>query len=240
MADDQSQTTLRRLQTFAERVGTEGDITLQWQSKHQEWLFAAEWGSEAPDSPMAGAATYGNDGDAMRCIEQALSDAGLGPSKRELKSVEQLLYVLDCHIRHWASVRQDDDSASHVKVQALAAEGGLQQFRSAVLADQMLDVSEIGYTGVDAIRRERHAQSYHCGFTAEHDDTHTEGELVMAAVAYALHGDDMQHLDHPPLSWPWEDDHWHPVSRRRSLEKAGALIAAELDRMDRVESRPDA
>lgn len=71
MADD----TLQRLQAFAtEAVGDSGVIGLQWNPDHQEWIFSAEWGSEAPDSPMAGAATYGNDSEVTACIEQALAD----------------------------------------------------------------------------------------------------------------------------------------------------------------------
>ena len=37
-----------------------------------------------------------------------------------------------------------------------------------------------------------------------------------------------------PFFWPWERDWWKPVDNRRDLVRAGALISAELDRMDRA------
>lgn len=39
-----------------------------------------------------------------------------------------------------------------------------------------------------------------------------------------------------PSEWPWEASSWRPSrSAVRNLEKAGALIAAEIDRMERLE-----
>jgi len=38
----------------------------------------------------------------------------------------------------------------------------------------------------------------------------------------------------PPAAWPWEWDQWKPsLDPIRNLEKAGALIAAEIDRLRR-------
>jgi hypothetical protein len=68
MAED----TLRRLQAFAESVGKEGDIGLIWRG--DEWLASAEFGREAPGSPMAGGAAYGNHPDATFTVEQMLAD----------------------------------------------------------------------------------------------------------------------------------------------------------------------
>jgi hypothetical protein len=39
----------------------------------------------------------------------------------------------------------------------------------------------------------------------------------------------------PPSRWPWEDAAWKPSSRKRNIEKAAALLAAEWERIDRAE-----
>lgn len=39
----------------------------------------------------------------------------------------------------------------------------------------------------------------------------------------------------PPSRWPWEDAAWKPSSRKRNIEKAAALLAAEWERVDRAE-----
>ena len=42
-------------------------------------------------------------------------------------------------------------------------------------------------------------------------------------------------FDAPPPSWPWVRRWWKPTDRRRDLVKAGALILAEIERLDRIE-----
>lgn len=39
------------------------------------------------------------------------------------------------------------------------------------------------------------------------------------------------------FSWPWNGRWWKPTNRRRDLIKAGALIVAEIERLDRAEPR---
>jgi len=80
------------------------------------------------------------------------------------------------------------------------------------------------------------------GWSAEHDDAHGNCSLARAAAAYALVGssdgrvigDEME----PSIVtriWPWDDEWWKPSGvRRRNLIKAGALILAEIERLDRV------
>lgn len=82
---------------------------------------------------------------------------------------------------------------------------------------------------------ERQRQIEQEGWTPEHDDQHGQGELAMAAACYAL---DCTNLDFSdckrPLSfWPWAPGWWKPGDRRRMLVKAGALILAEIERLDR-------
>lgn len=103
-------------------------------------------------------------------------------------------------------------------------------FYAAALSAQVQDVA--GSPAIKAIAAERRRQIEKEGWTPEHDDKYTSGELLEAATCYALHNGG--ELDDAPGAWPWSRDFWKPTSRQRDLEKAGALIAAELDRVIRA------
>lgn len=79
--------------------------------------------------------------------------------------------------------------------------------------------------------RQRQVQSE--GWTPEHDDRATDGALSLAAATYALHGPLPVHGD-IPVTWPWAPEGWKPGTPRRNLVKAGALIIAEIERIDRA------
>ena len=73
------------------------------------------------------------------------------------------------------------------------------------------------------------------GWTPEHDDEHEMGELARAAACYAV-GEMIADEATGGSVWPWSDDWWKPtwpIDRRRELVKAGALIVAEIERLDR-------
>lgn len=81
---------------------------------------------------------------------------------------------------------------------------------------------------------ERRRQREHEGWTLEHDDVHEGGELAEAAMCYA---DPTAHCQLGiPHQWPWVADWWKPRDRRRNLVRAGALIIAEIERIDRAEA----
>lgn len=80
---------------------------------------------------------------------------------------------------------------------------------------------------------ERRRQIEAEGWTPEHDDAHNNGELAEAAGCYALHHNDPG-LKGAPAWWPWHAAWWKPGDQRRNLIKAGALILAELERLDRA------
>src|SRR3990167_3177289 len=102
-------------------------------------------------------------------------------------------------------------------------------------------------TGAQMIARERTRQREKEGWTAEHDNGHRNDELAMAAAVYALparvrtetiFGRQLRHI-----LWPWDARYWKPSPDRiHELVKAGALIAAEIDRLQRAisttEERP--
>ena len=95
-------------------------------------------------------------------------------------------------------------------------------------------------SGVNLIFAERERQKFDEGWTAEHDAEHTYGELADAAASYAMTPDTRATItavcmerDGLPPTWPWDKQWWKPTPDNRIMElvKAGALIAAEIDRM---------
>lgn len=89
-------------------------------------------------------------------------------------------------------------------------------------------------TGIELIAEERQRQIDVEGWTPEHDDEHICGEMAQAAACYA-HPNIVRRLD--MVGWPesWSIDYFKPTpdDRIRELVKAGALIAAEIDRLNR-------
>ncbi|KAB2730706.1 hypothetical protein [Brucella intermedia] len=80
---------------------------------------------------------------------------------------------------------------------------------------------------------ERHRQIEAEGWTPEHDDQHSNGEMARAASCY-ITDKERAYLPTIPLKWPWSDAWWKPDGYRRNLVKAGALILAEIERLDRL------
>lgn len=100
--------------------------------------------------------------------------------------------------------------------------------------------------GAELIAAERHEHLKREGWTAEHDDKQNADELACAAAVYALPAR-LRELRVRPLAaateftlreilWPWNRQWWKPTvaDRVRELVKAGALIAAEIDRLKRA------
>ena len=95
-------------------------------------------------------------------------------------------------------------------------------------------------SGVELIAVERERQVSVEGWTPEHDDTHTKGEMADAGACYALeaaHNSAYVAGRWMAILWPWSTEWWKPSHDRiRNLVKAGALIAAEIDRLQRLEA----
>lgn len=94
-------------------------------------------------------------------------------------------------------------------------------------------------TGVDLIEAERLRQIDVEGWTFEHDDQHDGCEMTYAAVCYANYAlkriESGKHYGFQPKLWPWDSKWWKPdLDPIRNLVKAGALIAAEIDRLQRL------
>lgn len=115
-------------------------------------------------------------------------------------------------------------------------------------------------TGLELISEEYYREDREKRWDASWNDRHTKGELAMAAACYAippLYREEMPvkmgafdegwvscslgeaEFFIPERLWPWTPIDWKPTphNRRRELAKAGAFIAAELERLDRLESK---
>lgn len=91
-------------------------------------------------------------------------------------------------------------------------------------------------TGIELITQERQRQIEQEGFTAGHDDNYPADTLAYAALCYLA-------PDAPELVmswWPWDWKWWKPKDRLSNLIRAGALIAAEIDRLQRHEAEKEA
>ena len=105
-------------------------------------------------------------------------------------------------------------------------------------------------TGIELILNERARQRLSKsqggeGWTDRHDDKHNCGEMARAAACYAMqsvygaiHDGSVAYREAAPpagfLGWPWEEEWWKPKSAVEDLVRAGALIAAEIDRLQRL------
>ena len=101
-----------------------------------------------------------------------------------------------------------------------------------------------GTAGVALIRAERLRQIAAEGYTAEHDARHDGTQLARAAACYALHAAGVRQIGTYPLGqswpWPWPQADFKPgAAPLNALIKAGALIAAELDRRIAAEAGHD-
>lgn len=117
--------------------------------------------------------------------------------------------------RQWPEPK-DGEPRLHIKEQPVPAASSESVSQS--LTDVLRDVIA-----------ERQRQVSVKGWTPEHDDTYTCGELSGAAISYI---EPMEAV----FYWPaeWHDDSFKPSDERRNLVKATALLLAEIERLDRI------
>lgn len=112
------------------------------------------------------------------------------------------------------------------------------------------DVVSAPLLGVELITRERNRQIVTERWSTAHDDEHTDQSMAIVAAMYAVHGDpaivvvrkakigdaigaNMLVSDAWPETWAAKFDKRERHPRIRQLAIAGALIAAEIDRLQR-------
>ena len=106
--------------------------------------------------------------------------------------------------------------------------------RIADLESRTVTVTATATAAAADVLAERKRQVTADGWTPGHDDEYEHGELADAAGCYALSSELFDCAGEPPRPWPWPDEWWKPTNRRRDLVKAGALILAEIERLDRA------
>lgn len=90
---------------------------------------------------------------------------------------------------------------------------------------------------------ERQRQIFTEGFSRDRDDSYLKGELARAAGSYASIAGGAIERSEPDTSryltsaWPFDRTWWKPTTPRRDLVKAGALILAEIERLDRATAK---
>jgi hypothetical protein len=98
---------------------------------------------------------------------------------------------------------------------------------------------------IDDIAAERRRQVEVENWSEGHDNRHQRGEMADAAACYAAGGMTFRAVrvtaargryKHDRLVdlWPWASKWWKPKNKRRDLIRAGALIVAEIERLDRA------
>jgi len=95
---------------------------------------------------------------------------------------------------------------------------------------------EVACPAAADVLAERRRQIKTEGWSPEHDDQHQRQELSLAAACYALGTT----TPYGKTLWPWHYSAWKPRNYRTNLIKAGALILAEIERLDRAANKGDA
>lgn len=130
-----------------------------------------------------------------------------------------------------------------VKGEGRTDDEALSQCLSATQPDTgKVEAGGVEREAVAAIAAERQRQVDVEGWSEGHDDEHDDYQMARAAGCYALSagrdGSDNGFFDSVVdaaihHSWPWDRSWWKPKDRRSDLVRAGALIVAEIERLDR-------
>lgn len=165
---------------------------------------------------------------AMPGVDPELAKAALADLVRD--SVKEA--ITECG--GLAAAEQSDEDSEEVAM--LRGEVGRL---SSLLNTHIEGVAGASTGGMDTLG-ERARQRRMEGYDDAHDDAHDDFSLSSAAIAYVMdarlrgttgHG----FTETPPADWPWDINDWKPKTIRQTLVVAGALIIAEIERIDRIE-----
>ncbi|QGZ56702.1 hypothetical protein [Paraburkholderia acidiphila] len=129
--------------------------------------------------------------------------------------------------------------ASNAAVRTLTARGytytdGAEQWRPPLGKPPVWTLRDT--QAVRDVVAERRRQVEVEGNLPEDDDLYIDGDLIRAAICYARSAGGFN-AGNVPGQWPWMLEWWKPTTPRRDLVKAGALILAEIERLDRAEHK---
>lgn len=133
-------------------------------------------------------------------------------------------YQEACHegIVNWEAAVSLSEENVELKRKLYAAENQIAELEARTFNPAILDVIA-----------ERQRQKAVEGWTSEHDDKYGKSQLLWASSCYVLNT--IQPFNRIPMDWPWAPEWWKPTNPRRDMVKAGALILAEIERIDRQE-----
>ncbi len=97
-------------------------------------------------------------------------------------------------------------------------------------------------TPIKLIEEERERQVSKKGWSREHDDGHTDGAIRVAAAKCACDGTDASVVDPLDRDWGITDRHGYAgedPDEMHLLAIAGALIVAEMERIQRLRSNAE-
>lgn len=187
-------------------------------------------GSATPGQVHGSLIAFYSGADALRTLMQVAMRKGNGDARTHLlESFEQELAAFRAHPPAPGSTEAPSPVMD-------AAERNAHHARERALA---------------RVQRERLRQIHAEGWTEAHDDHHHPGTLARAAACYAIsaantitHGALLPALQRVIMAiWPWSRAWWKPSNTAppgaRDLVKAGALIIAELERLERAGLLPD-
>ncbi|HFZ1458959.1 TPA: hypothetical protein ACIJSR_006391, partial [Pseudomonas aeruginosa] len=153
-----------------------------------------------------------------------------------------------CHDCRWTGPEPDEDkcpgcAGENCMAAACPECGGRYELvAEAKISTPAAQAGQVPQAWLD-VQAERRRQVEAEGWTPEHDDEHDSGEIACAAACYALPPAHPARIEgalgrygRDPNIWPWTRDWWKPApnDRRRELIKAGALVLAEIERLDRA------
>jgi len=186
---------------------------------------------------------------AERDAAQARKQADLDELKRRLGLAHRTL-TAHCQRRdeqaaEIARLNRTGGGSLHPTIRQLAewfADGAGTSLRSVPLRSEVIAALAAPLDGIGEFAAERWRQIDAKGWTLGHDDQHSHGELILAARCYAFAallvetGTDLDTVSRlAGKHWPWASASWRPSTDvRRNLAKAGALLAAEADRLKRL------
>ena len=96
----------------------------------------------------------------------------------------------------------------------------------------MTNMANVSKSIAEEIFLERERQMKKEGFSRKHDDQYQDGQLERAAGCYAAAAGGIS-TNFIYTVWPWGWNWWKMGTKRRCLVKAGALIIAAIEKLDR-------
>ncbi|HIE1382686.1 TPA: hypothetical protein ACXJSM_004502, partial [Pseudomonas aeruginosa] len=152
---------------------------------------------------------------------------------KDAEALMALLAAAPAQAQHSVPIAHEFKRALGLVVAALEADGdrptskyALSELKKVLAAAPGTEVPQ-AWLDVQAERRRQITAE---GWTPDHDDLYCAAELPRAAAAYILSGAN----DEAPAIWPFSAKWWKPRDARANYMRAGALILAEIERLDRA------